>query len=104
MRSFIRSVCVFFELASSCASSPFNCVTDSYETGCVPCALAAPAVGDGPDCALAAVVHNNEDAKNKMAVSFIVWAVALALIRILQAPPTVHPVIASVPLRVPCGE
>src|SRR5580692_920742 len=65
MRSFTRSACVVFELASSCASNPFNCVTDAYETGWLPCMLGA-AVAAGPDCPCAAVMHESVESPSAM--------------------------------------
>src|SRR6266567_1282948 len=96
MRNFVRSACVFFEDASNCASSPFTCVTDAYETGCDPCGFAAAVVAAGPDCPQAAAVNTSkkEDRPSEMRrVRFIFWDVRCASNRILQRPPPVHQVI-----------
>src|ERR1700722_2141576 len=64
MRSFTRSACVVLELASSCASNPFNCVTDAYETGWQPCMLGP--LAPGPDCPCAAVMHESVESPSAM--------------------------------------
>src|SRR4029077_16081715 len=65
MRSFTRSACVVFELASSCASNPFNWVTDAYETGWLPCMLGA-GVAVGPGCPCATVRHESAESPSEM--------------------------------------
>src|SRR5450631_2695546 len=82
IRSFTRSACVFLAVASSDASSPFNCVTEAYETGWPLCLFAAGAVGagpgPGPDWPSAELIHNKEDRKTgRREVRFIVRALAL---------------------------
>jgi hypothetical protein len=64
---------VFLAVASSDASSPFNCVTEAYETGWPLCVFAAAAVGAAPDWPRAALMHNKEDRKTgRREVRFIV--------------------------------
>src|SRR5579863_2507278 len=93
IRSFTRSPCVVFEVASSCVRSPFSCVIEAYDTGSVPaagrpcveyCVLAGAAAGGaadpaaGPDWPSPAVVQNSDNKPiERMEVRFIIRGVGV---------------------------